>query len=86
MALDVPNTGNALPPPALFSQQAYGARTELDLSGGWIAVIAGCVGGAVLVLLAVCFVRKWRKHYLGSSLDLLRPSHGLDPLYLENPK
>ncbi|KAK7105822.1 hypothetical protein V1264_017154 [Littorina saxatilis] len=70
---------------ALFSSKAYTPEIKLSMSGVGIAALGGCVGGVFLVLLIFYTVRHWRKVHHGNSLDLLRPSHGLDPLYLENP-
>ena len=70
----------------LFSDLAYKEEIELAMTGRWIAVIGGCVGGIVFVVIVVCLACRWRTLRHGNSLDLMRPSHGLDPLYLENPK
>ncbi|XP_060573477.1 neogenin-like [Ruditapes philippinarum] len=65
-----------------------GAHSGIDTFGRdkLIAIVAGCVGGIILVIIIVCIVTRVRAQRKTKTLSLLNHTLSLDQFYMENPK
>ena len=65
-----------------------GAHSGIETFGRdkLIAIVAGCVGGIILVIIIVCIVTRVRAQKKTKTLSLLNHTLSLDQFYMENPK